>query len=428
MVLNALATIILLVFLVTAYAVDVFCLGGAGPGGPRLGGRGDGKPPGRRRRQAEATIRETPECANPSREDYAQHAQYTPPCTGAEDAPTRKMPLSVNELLMPESDMWKFSRQKIFQHELDDPAKHGPYAAQRIWVVKRYIRHTATSMDTPTRPNADLIIPEGFRVWKPPCSALVNLAGARVDIENLFNHHIWYRRGRLDPNRPGHDSPYDISKFPFEDQVQNRGLYFLLTGEEEGHKNRKTVFEVMSMLDAADARHLSSFCYGNLKHLAKIYGFTSEAQWEEFASQIQIVLLRYNPAYGIKLHIDNIARANSGPIATVSLGPPNVMYDLTPTLADEGVPIRLEMAEGDIVVLDGKSRLEWAHAIPFNNKAYKYTVIFKFGAFSNRRQVGYQKVIELPIYEMPLGRECEPAPAALGRAAKRPAAKVAPQP
>jgi alkylated DNA repair dioxygenase AlkB len=63
--------------------------------------------------------------------------------------------------------------------------------------------------------------------------------------------------------------------------------------------------------------------------MVKIYGFTSEAQWEEFASQIQIVLLRYNPAYGIKLHIDNIARANSGPIATVSLGPPNVIYDLT---------------------------------------------------------------------------------------------------
>ena len=180
------------------------------------------------------------------------------------------------------------------------------------------------------------------------------------------------------------------------------------------------------MMENANVTYLANFCYEYLKHLAKIYGFAVEGpQWEEFKYRTQIVLLRYNPSYGIKLHIDNIARANSGPIATVSLGPPTVTYDLTPTLSAVGVPIRLVMGEGDIVVMDGKSRLEWAHALPFNNHYYKYTVIFKFDAFeNNQEQVGYQQVLERPIYEMPPAQGCVLVPAPAGAAPASPAGEA----
>ena len=101
----------------------------------------------------------------------------------------------------------------------------------------------------------------------------------------------------------------------------------------------------------------------------------------------------------IWLHIDNIARYDQGPIITISLGHPRVYYDLTPALLQnpKARPLRVEAREGSIFIMDGSSRLEWAHGLPYSirstNGKLKYTIMFKCDKFRSVNPV-YNKILD----------------------------------
>lgn len=246
---------------------------------------------------------------------------------------------------------------------------------ERIWFVKSTIR-SKTKFSDETTPIANPVIPEGFRIWKPPAAANAFLSGARSEIGALFA-----RETRAAPDE----------RLPCSDQRNSRGLYYLFTRPP----GLPLVYykEAMATLQEA-APVLAKFCHEYFLHLAQIYQLSPES----IVNKVQLILLRYDPMMGIWLHIDNVARYDRGPIATISLGPPDVTYDLAPTLAKAGAPIRVLIREGDFVIMDGRSRMEWSHGIPYGLDAYKYTVMFKCDHFTDHI-VGYQPTLQTNIYE-----------------------------
>ena len=124
------------------------------------------------------------------------------------------------------------------------------------------------------------------------------------------------------------------------------------------------------------------------KYVLGLYGIP-ENQFGSFAAKhVQLVLLRYNARTGIWPHIDNVARYDQGPIVTISIGPEVVLYDMLPTLLckdPRSKPLRFAVHQGQVVVLDGSARMEWAHALPFGvpqNNTTKYTIMLKCDHFA----------------------------------------------
>ena len=282
---------------------------------------------------------------------------------GAPPEPERVAPLEVR-LLKPRSQKWKFKKAI---------PKGLRLLADRVRFVKRAIR-SKTFFTDETGPADDPVIPEGFRVWAPPPAARV--ADARREIAALFEREI---------------ALPEAARHLHTDQRKTRGLYYLFTGADV--KERMYCDETLGALDAA-APVLAEFCREYYRLMSRIYRFDPVAT----AKKVQIVFLRYDPGHGIWLHIDNVSRYDRGPIATVSLGPPDVTYDLTPSLAEAGAPIRVRMREGDLVVMDGRSRMEWAHGLPYGLPSYKYTIMFKCDHFTDH-VVGHQPIIRTNIYE-----------------------------
>ena len=99
-------------------------------------------------------------------------------------------------------------------------------------------------------------------------------------------------------------------------------------------------------------------------------------------SVAKIIILRYDHGKGKKLHIDNVWRTNGGFIVTISIGPKNIYYDLIPiTKQIDKKNYRVSIKNGDIVVMDGESRLLYGHSVPHDcnyKKKYKFSLVLMF--------------------------------------------------
>lgn len=96
----------------------------------------------------------------------------------------------------------------------------------------------------------------------------------------------------------------------------------------------------------------------------------------------KMIILRYDPKKGKKLHIDNIWRTNGGFILTISIGPKNIYYDLVPISKQiDKKNYRISINDGDIVIMDGESRILYGHSVPhdcdYKNK-YKFSLVLMF--------------------------------------------------
>ena len=72
---------------------------------------------------------------------------------------------------------------------------------------------------------------------------------------------------------------------------------------------------------------------------------------------------------------------------SVSLGPQDVNADFIPLLKprDVNTPFRINVNEGDMLMMQGNYRHKWARGIPYILKEEKYAVMFKFRKLGHRR-------------------------------------------
>lgn len=73
---------------------------------------------------------------------------------------------------------------------------------------------------------------------------------------------------------------------------------------------------------------------------------------------------------------------------------------MTPVLTDENQskPLRFVISQGSVVIMDGPSRMEWSHGLPYNVpfKKTKYTLMFKCDKFSQQNII-YNKKLDTQI-------------------------------
>jgi alkylated DNA repair dioxygenase AlkB len=93
-------------------------------------------------------------------------------------------------------------------------------------------------------------------------------------------------------------------------------------------------------------------------------------------------LVHYVRGRGIKQHIDNITDPGGtvGPLVSIALGGEPKYLDLMPTLTPERsiLPVRVTIEPGQVIVMDGDSRLEYSHSVPRDHGSEMFSLLFKF--------------------------------------------------
>ena len=240
----------------------------------------------------------------------------------------------------------------------------------KLWFIKKKMRHQTSILDKSVRvKHQKVIMPEGLS-FHPSLITQKQLDQVYENMNHLFTNVL-------------NGTFKDILTC---DQRKDRGLTYLFTGSnEETQYYTKTI----TQLQTKGYIHLVHLINTYLDYICKLYRVDNS---EEFKNQhIQVILLEYQPKTGIWLHIDNIARYDQGPIITISVGQPKVTYDMTPVILDnkDAKPLRITTDEGCMIIMDGSSRMEWTHGLPYDiephNGKLKYTVMFKCNKFREEK-------------------------------------------
>lgn len=242
----------------------------------------------------------------------------------------------------------------------------------KIWFIKKTIR-MKTYYNSKIMPTTNFKIPRDLCIYK---SCL-----KKNDLQNIYDH-----LEKLFSDYKNLGIIYSYQK--------NRGLTYLFTGDDNSTQYST---DTMNFLKSYN-RDMYIIMENIFRYIASIYNITDI---EYLYKYVQLVLLKYNRSDGIWLHIDNVARYDQGPIITMSIGPEITYYDLTPTLLSsnsELKPIRIQLNEGDLVIMDGSSRMEWAHGLPYQvpYKKIKYTIMFKCDKFGEQRKI-YNQILDTTI-------------------------------
>jgi len=265
-----------------------------------------------------------------------------------------KQDLVVYELKI--SDRWKF-RQNFPKAILN--AKPENLLPEKIWFIKKTIRFKTNYNDKKVLLK-DYILPVDLCCFK----SCLN----KQELNKL--HQIF---GKLFVDYKQLDIPRSYQP--------DRGLTYLFTGDQGKTQYADKTLEFMKTYNDT----LYKLMIKIMKNLALIYGIKDD-QVNYLSKYVQIVILEYKQDSGIWMHIDNVARYDQGPIVTISIGPEKIYYDFTPTLLFKNPklkPIRIEVENGDLVIMDGSSRMEWAHGLPYDvpfDKT-KYTIMLKADKF-----------------------------------------------
>lgn len=275
--------------------------------------------------------------------------------------------INVFELNIP--NKWKF-RSK-FPKNFKEVQDERELLANKIWFIKREIR-MKTYHNNKGKKISDPVLPQGFCVYDSILSDN-QLKELHKIFSKLFNEYK--QLGII----------YSYQK--------KRGLTYLFTGD---NNKKQYSIDTLKFMKTYNIK-LYEMMYQIIKYLMKIYRVDDA----RILNNLQIIILKYEANDGIWLHIDNIARYSGGPIITISVGPDKIYYDLTPSLLTDNKslkPIRVEIDNGDIVIMDGSARMEWAHGLPYKVPfdEIKYSILLKFDKFDEEKS-GYNDILEVPV-------------------------------
>ena len=305
-------------------------------------------------------------------------------------------PNFINKLIFRDMN-WNFWHHLTTSKKDRDEFANMKTLADRIWFVKSKIR-VKTYLNQPVQPTA-LPAPPGLLIAHNTNRGHSLLAGARSDIRELFTNEeglpLWQR-------------------LPHMDYVRGRGLYYIfgtnlykaamphVEQHNDGDLSNQTYVcfkDAYRLLHTRNCPQLAEFCMEKAKSLCNLF----ELPFNVLEDNCMLLLLRYEPRHGLWLHVDNVARTDGGPICTISLGPPDVNVDFVPLLEPTATrqPLRININEGETVIMQGESRFDWAHGIPYGLDVHKYTVMFKFMVIPQyEKEDGYSELLRTHFYSM----------------------------
>ena len=138
---------------------------------------------------------------------------------------------------------------------------------------------------------------------------------------------------------------------------------------------------------------------------------------DEELDESSVSIVRYDGVRnrGIRPHMDNFAptpedsrkgflRDYLGPLITISLQDNVKHLDFMPMITrDTTLPsLRLQSGFGDIIIMDGQARIEYAHSVP-ESSGLRHSLCFKFKQFPHKLYYGeYNEILHTElIYSIP---------------------------
>lgn len=282
--------------------------------------------------------------------------------------------------LIPESSKWKFNIKEKFPKIVYTGEDKERQLKERIWWIKKQIRMN-TYFNTPTKPLSNAILPPGLCLF----DSVLN----DNELEDLYNYF-----NKL-------SIVYEDKNIIASNQINTRGLIYYFTGDKGETQYYKKTMEQIKDIDENFYNIMKKYVFNMLK-IYNLDKLSSDKMKEKFLDKYcQIVILKYTDNRGIWMHIDNIARYDQGPIITTNVGPDYTYYDLSPSLVHDNPKnkfIRVKISKGMYVVMDGPSRIEWAHGLPSNvpYKKIKYSILLKFNKF-DESECKYNKTLDTDI-------------------------------
>lgn len=264
---------------------------------------------------------------------------------------------------------WKFKKDMKEEFKSNPPG--------RVWWVNTNTKIKTSLMDTCYY--TDDNPPPGLSVFAPIVSA-TELDDAVRDLRRLYQEE--------DLNRT----------LPHYNMAPYNRLHIMFTSKNPDDP-QMTYSDVMAVLEKRTplASSLVSKFSDAIKSLLRISQETLEAE-------ANIGVIKYNPNAGFQTHIDNMVRVGGsvGPVFTMSLGGSDVKHmDMFPTIEHWMKPQRIITPIGSIILMDGISRIEWAHGIPEMDPTERWTIMIKFRQISDIK-VKYCQKLDMDIFESPL--------------------------
>ena len=63
----------------------------------------------------------------------------------------------------------------------------------------------------------------------------------------------------------------------------------------------------------------------------------------------------------------------------------------------------MNLNEGDMLLMQGESRMEWAHGVPFGLNSEKYTIMFKFNILPGKsKEMYYSNLLQAKVFQLSL--------------------------
>lgn len=144
--------------------------------------------------------------------------------------------------------------------------------------------------------------------------------------------------------------------------------------------------------------YLAKACREYAKIACLLYGL----KMDEFAELTRMCISRHWGNTPVTLQAAGGGFYDSGPILTVGIGHPYILYDYSPSLMPRSVgfthphtPVRLKVAEGVMTVLDGYARSSYAHGylpLPHEGGVVPYyTIDYHMDCMHSTQLIGYVK-------------------------------------
>ena len=243
------------------------------------------------------------------------------------------------------------------------PALHADRTSRR-WYARRVTQHGSTWGDQ----DCEAPVPDGVRLWHASEAARKLLVHARHDLEELF------------ANRQG------------------------LPQDEE-----RLLVTPRQILGYRDGVALLSPCSPYLVRLCAEYARTAcwlyGLQPEEFATLTRMCVVRHvYPFTPITLQETGGGVYDSGPVLSVHVGTPQVAHELSPILVPGAGPVRVVVAEGVLVVLDGLARAAYGrgYAQEPGSPTVFYTLEFCMDSMRETRYLGCEKATGTLVMHTPV--------------------------
>jgi hypothetical protein len=251
--------------------------------------------------------------------------------------------------LIPDNENWKFTSTIDFEKYKT--------ASERVWSINQWLakQKCRSYMRFPTGRNVDCPAGLGL-IQKLPMKGITR--SAISELADLFSDEEKTKDTVAAGKKIG----------------QNKQCLNLLFSTRN-----VSLPEAIEYMSSEKYHALATFILMYVKAILHLLGGDSSN-----ASTSTFSIAKYAPKVGMKIHMDGVEATDQefGPALAIPMGPGPKIFDLFPTFIHENAtPVRLKSHPFEPIMMQGSSRIEYSHAVPYGQDREHISLIFRFKDF-----------------------------------------------